>query len=138
MTTLIKQILVAPNWKVIVYLIFGALAQFFYPIADFIVAIFLLMILDFITGVQAAKKRGEAITSQGWRRTATKVVVYALLIIVCEKIKITYFKDIDLKVSYGVSLSIITIELKSLAENIKTITGVDIWQKLSEFFLPKS
>jgi phage-related holin len=130
MNTLIQKLLLAPNWKSIAFLIFGSLAQFFAPIADFISVIALLMTADLITGIQAAQKRKEPITSNGIRRTVVKIVVYALVIIVCEKIKLTFFHDVDIKFSYGVALFIVLIELKSLSENIKTITGIDIWEKI--------
>lgn len=134
MTRLIEKLIAAPSYKAGIYLILGALSQFLAPIADFIFVIALLMTADFITGIQAAKKRGEAITSQGWRRTATKIVVYSLLIIVCEEIKMIFFKDIDVKVTYAIALFIVMIELKSLSENIKTITGIDVWGKITEMF----
>jgi len=134
MNALLQKLLLAPSWKAAFYLIVGSVLQFFAPISDFILVIGLLMLADLITGIQAAQKRGEAITSNGFRRTAVKILIYALLIVICEKIKLTFFADLDLKVSYGVSLFIVMIELKSLSENIHTITGIDIWEKIKTFF----
>ena len=134
MNTLIQKLLLAPSWKAALVLVFGSLFQFFAPISDFIFVIALLMVADLITGIQAAKKRGEAITSNGFRRTAVKILVYGLLIVICEKIKMTFFAELDLKVAYGVSLFIVWIELKSLSENIYTITGVNVWDKIKSIF----
>ena len=97
MNSLIQKLILAPSWKSALYLIFGSLMQFLAPIADFIIVIAVLMIADLITGISAARKRNELITSNGFRRTAIKIVVYALLIIVCEEIKLVFFAEIDIK-----------------------------------------
>ena len=138
MISLIEKLINAPTWKAGLMLIFSTFAQFFRPIGDFIFLIIFLIIGDFITGVWAAKKRGEIINSSGFRRTFQKVVVYAFSIILTEYISVVMLKDIEINISYPIAILIVITEFKSVSENVLTITGVDIWEKIKELILKKS
>ena len=112
------------------YILFGSVWSFFLPIGDFILLIVFLLLCDFITGNLAAHKRGEAITSRGWRCTLVKTSAYAIAIISTEYVKLVFFHDFNINIAYSVSLVIVTIEVKSINENIFTITGVDVFKFL--------
>lgn len=67
--------------KIAAALAFAILAYFFDPLeATALVALFALILLDFVYGVAAAKKTGLPITSAKIRRSAIKMAVYFSLI----------------------------------------------------------
>lgn len=106
-----------------------ALAAVFAPAKALILTSATLLAVDLLTGVWAAKKRGEPITSQGLRRTLTKLAVYEsalLLAFIAEQYLII---DI-LPVSKIVSSFIAITELKSSYENINEIGGGDLLKSL--------
>jgi phage-related holin len=138
MISLLEKLINAPTWKAGLMLIFGTFAQFITPIGDFIFLIIFLITADLITGIWAAKKRGELINSSGFRRTFQKVVVYALCIIVAEYIRIVMFKDLQINVAYPIAILIVITEFKSISENALTITGIDIWAKIKDLLPTKS
>jgi hypothetical protein len=93
------------------------------------VTVGILIFFDFITGMLAAKKRGEFITSAAMRRTISKLVVYQCSVIsgfLVEK----YLLDQILPVAKLVAGVIGMVELKSVLENANTITGKDIFKDL--------
>ena len=47
-------------------------------------------------------------------------------------------KDIEINISYPIAILIVITEFKSVSENVLTITGVDIWEKIKELILKKS
>lgn len=99
------------------------------PIRSALLTIAALVVLDLITGVWAARKRGEAITSLGFRRTTVKVFVYmgALVLgFVVEKNLLAGAIPLTQIIGGWVGLT----ELKSNAENLHDVTGLDIWQAL--------
>lgn len=97
----------------------------FAPIAKLMLAIGILVIADFITGVLAAKKRGEPITSKKMRPTIMKGLGYMIAIIVGFVMQHFFIKDFEVaKIVAGL---IAFIELKSLDENFKDITGKSLF-----------
>lgn len=101
----------------------------FAPIQAVIIITGVLVIADLITGILAAKKRGEPIDSAGLRRTVTKTAVY--LTAVCMGFLVEkYMIDEILPISKIVSGIIGMVELKSLMENLNTIHGSDIFKEI--------
>lgn len=95
------------------------------PIKPLLLACGALIIADTITGMFAAHKRKEKISSAEMRRSITKMFVYQIAIIsafVLEK----YMLDGLLPVSKVVSGVIGMVEFKSILENVSTIAGQDI------------
>lgn len=108
----------------------GTLLSFFVEIAPFIYITFLLVFVDLYTGVRAAKKREEKISSKGFFRTVEKLLIYGSTIIVLESI--TKVFKIPLPLTYMGALAIVITEMKSFAENMKYLTGVDILYRINE------
>ena len=108
----------------------GTMISFFVEIAPFIYITFLLVFVDMYTGVRAARKRGEKISSKGFFRTVEKLLIYGSTIIVCESVTKVFL--IPLPITYKGALAIVITEMKSVAENMKYITGVDIMYKVTE------
>ena len=110
----------------------GVLFSFFLPIQHFLIFTIFVVFSDTVTGIMAARKRGEAITSKGLYRTSQKIVVYFVGIMIFEGSRITF--NLPLNITYMVAFTIATTELYSIAENIRSITGVNIGTYLLRFF----
>lgn len=94
------------------------------PIHGVMIAVGFLIGADFITGVAAAVKRKEKITSRAMSRTVWKILCYQLAVIsgfAMEQLLVDIFPVAKLAAA-----AIGLVEFKSLIENIKTITGVDL------------
>jgi uncharacterized membrane protein len=60
----------------------GFIFSFFFPIKHFLLFTIGVVIADTVTGINAAKKEGKAITSKGLYRTTEKIVVYFTSILI--------------------------------------------------------
>jgi uncharacterized membrane protein len=110
----------------------GVLFSFFLPIKHFLTFTIFVVFADTVTGIMAARKRGEPITSKGLYRTSQKVVVYFVGIMIFEGAKNTF--SLPLNITYMVAFTIATTELYSISENIKSMTGVNIGTLILRFF----
>lgn len=116
-------------------LMFTYLISFFTPITPWIIAIGVFVAADFITGMFAAKKRGEELKSRKMFKTVPKFVAYGLGIIVAHVLTLLFFKDFPaVKLVAGL---IAFIEIKSLDENIKALTGHSLFGDLIKMLNPK-
>lgn len=108
---------------------------FFTPLKFYLLAVGMMVFADLVTGIRAAKKRGESIESGPLRRTVEKLVYYFLAIILSEVMMRAFFNDIlpdKVSITYVTASFIGLVELKSNFENISVITGLDIWKRLTE------
>lgn len=108
----------------------------FIPIKSVILAVGFVVLVDLITGVMAAKKRGEEIKSAKLRQTIVKLLGYQLAILsgfIIEKYLINDFIPIVKVISSIIGLT----ELKSVLENAESITGVSMWDKFKELLNKK-
>jgi len=110
----------------------GVLFSFFLPIKHFLIFTIFVVFADTVTGIMAARKRGEPITNKGLYRTSQKVVVYFVGIMIFEGAKNTF--SLPLNITYMVAFTIATTELYSISENIKSMTGVNIGTLILRFF----
>jgi len=104
------------------------LAAIFAPIQAVLITTMVLIGIDFVTGIVAAKKRGEVITSSGFRRTISKLVVYELALVVgflAER----YMMPM-LPVCKMVSSLIALTEIKSIYENLDSASGGDLLKSI--------
>jgi hypothetical protein len=92
------------------------------PIQGAMITVFALVMLDFILGVMAARKRGEKITSSGFKATVVKIFVYELAITMAHFVGI-YLTGPGIPVLQMAASMIGITELKSVLENLETITG---------------
>jgi len=109
----------------------GVLFSFFFPIKHFLIFTIFVVFADTVTGIMAAKKRKEAITSKGLYRTSQKVVVYFVGIMIFHGASVTF--GLPSQIVYSVSFLIAFTELYSISENIKSITGVNIGTAILKF-----
>lgn len=101
----------------------------FAPIKAVIITAIVLVIADLITGVLAAKKRGEAITSSGFKTTVGKILLYEVAI--CLAFLVQQYLTGDLFPASKLVAALIGLtELKSILENLDTISGNGMFRLL--------
>lgn len=99
------------------------------PAQGMILTAFLLVTVDLITGVIAAHKRGEKITSARLRDSVTKAVVFEICIILGFLTEI-HLTGPDLPVSKWVAGLIGLAEMRSCVENLNSISGGNLLKSL--------
>lgn len=104
-----------------------AIAAALAPIKMVMITVGVLIIADLITGMWAAKKRGEKISSAAMRRTVSKMLIYQLSV-VCGFLLEAYILDSIIPVSKIVAGVIGMVEFKSVLENANHIVGGDIFK----------
>lgn len=102
---------------------FAALA----PIHAVMITVGFLIFADLITGIWAAKKRGEKISSAVMRRTVSKIVIYQMAVVGGFLLE-TYLLSGLLPVSKIVAGVIGLVEFKSMLENSNSIMGGDLFK----------
>ena len=110
----------------------GWIASFFIPIKGFLIFIVFVVFADMGTGILAAKKEGQKINSRGLYRTMEKIVVYFCGILIFEGARNTF--SIPFNITYMTAFLMAAVELTSISENIKRITGVNLGTLITRFF----
>ena len=87
-------------------------------------AVLFLVVTDLFTGIWAAKKRGEKVTSWGMRKTVSKLLAYEIAIVLAFVMESALVPA--LPVVKAVAGFIGAIEFKSGMENLSRILGVDL------------
>jgi phage-related holin len=101
----------------------------FAPIYTVMFATGFLIVFDLITGMMAANKRKEHISSAVFRRTVTKIAVYQIVIMSAFLVE-KYMLGGALPIS-KVAASIVGItELMSIMENAEVVYGQPIFNKI--------
>ncbi len=103
------------------------LLSYFSPALPLLGSIGFFIFADLITGILAAKKRGEEITSKKARNTIPKGLGYMIAIMVGHVFEVHFVQGLEvMKIVAGL---IAVIEIKSLDENIKIITGKSLFNQ---------
>lgn len=117
-------------WEGYIYAFLSWLSSFIAPLYPFVILIIFLLFADFISGTRAAKKRGEKITSGGFRRTVEKFILYFFAILAAEGMAKVFMPSVP--ITYIVSFTIAATEFKSVLENVEGVTGAGIFQALKD------
>lgn len=121
------------GWEKITYAICcGWIFSFFVPIKGFLIFTIFVVFADMGTGILAAKKEGQKINSRGLYRTIEKIIVYFCAILIFEGARNTF--SLPFNITYMAAFLIATVELYSISENIKRITGVNLGVLITRFF----
>ena len=121
------------GWEKITYAICcGYIFSFFIPIKGFLIFTIFVVFPDMGTGIIAARKEQQKINSKGLYRTMEKIVVYFCGILIFEGARNTFF--LPFNITYMAAFLIATVELYSISENIKRITGVNLGVLITRFF----
>ncbi len=115
----------------------AAIIAFFLPIHNILVGIGALIVADMITGIYAAKKRGEKIHSKKMGATVTKTILYFLGIILAQIMQNLFLSTDTQSIVKATAGIFAVIEFKSNLENISTATGIDLIGKLKQFIETK-
>jgi len=104
-------------------------AAFLMPPTPLMVGTLVLVMLDSVTGVGAAWKVGEKITSAKLRNTVTKALIYSLALIACFVAEKNLLGGM-VPASKFAAGAIGIVELKSILENASKALGAPIFQVL--------
>lgn len=99
------------------------------PIQASIIAIFIVVLIDFITGLMAAYKQGDKITSAGFRRTLSKLAIYQFALISGHLIEDYLIFD-AFPVAKVIAGVIGLVELTSILENCNIVYGGNLFRAL--------
>ena len=102
---------------------------FLMPIKMVIITAGVLIFADLITGIFAAKKRGEKISSSGLSRTVAKLAVYQTVIVTGFMLQVNLLNNL-IPVVNLVGGVIGMVEFKSIIENANTILGTDLFKEV--------
>lgn len=108
-----------------------SIVAFFSPLKLMYHTFFFVVMLDMITGMIAAKKRGEKIESRKMRKTILKLLVYILVASAFYMFQVAIIPTLPfINVVFGL---IIITELKSITENVDFIYKVKTFTRIYEF-----
>ena len=110
--------------------VLASLMGFLVPIFSLLMATGILLFADLITGICAAKKKGEKIESKKMGRSITKCIFYYMAILLGHVMEVVFVNDLPIaKITAGI---IATVEFKSNMENISVLTGLDFSKIIRE------
>ena len=135
----VEKFVTQDYWIGVIFTMFSWISSFIMSVATFLSFTLVIVLVDLYTGRMAAKHRGEAIKSSGYRQSVKKYVLYMTGILISE-LFIRVF-SLPIPLTYMVAGVIALTEVKSIFENIETVTGVDLWgyvgEKLTRLILRK-
>jgi hypothetical protein len=135
----VEKFVTEDYWIGVIFTMFSWISSFIMSVATFLSFTLVIVLVDLYTGRMAAKHRGEAIKSSGYRQSVKKYVLYMLGILISE-LFIRVF-SLPIPLTYMVAGVVALTEIKSIFENIETVTGVDLWgyvgEKLTRLILRK-
>lgn len=101
------------------------------PMIPIIIVTGLLISFDFISGMAAAIKRGELLTSRKMSNTISKVIFYNLALF--SSMGVQYLLKDIIPVTNIIVGVIAMVEAKSIYENVGFILGIDFWNAIKEY-----
>jgi len=105
------------------------LISYFAPVKDIVHVMLIFIAIDFLSGLWAARKRGEKLQSRKFRKTLTKFLWYTVALILSFMMEKTFNLSWS-NLSGIVGGFVCFIELKSIFENITHITGEPVFMKI--------
>jgi phage-related holin len=94
------------------------------PIQAALITTIAMVFIDFVTGILVSRKNGIKLTSNGFKRTAVKLMVYLALITLSAIVE--RFMAPAMPLSHIASGFVGMTELKSVLENLQLLTGVGV------------
>jgi len=116
--------------SVLTYLLIATLAVLA-PVKAMMIAASVLVLLDFVTGIWASLKTGNAVTSAKMGRTVTKMAVYEVAILSCFLVE-RYLTEDFFPLSKICAGFVGLVEAKSIIENLNAINGSPVFAGLLE------
>lgn len=109
--------------------LFAGITAALAPIQAVMITVGVLIFADAATGMYAAYKRGEPMSSAAMRRTVSKMFIYQGVVI-CGFLLEANILDHLLPVAKIVAAAIGMVEFKSILENANSIMGMNIFQSV--------
>ena len=122
--------------KIWAYIIASTIS-FFEPLWCLFLWFFIFIACDFVTGISAAIKERQIITSNGLSRTIKKLLMYTMVIVLVHAIDKDMLVVVDLGLAKICATIICGIELYSILENCYRLTGNRVFKILTQFVLKK-
>ena len=122
--------------KIWAYIIASTIS-FFEPLWCLLLWFFIFIACDFVTGISAAIKERQIITSNGLSRTIKKLLMYTMVIVLVHAIDKDMLVVVDLGLAKICATIICGIELYSILENCYRLTGNRVFKILTRFTLKK-
>jgi|688.fasta_scaffold78279_4 hypothetical protein len=126
----VEKFVTEDYWVGVGFTLLSWISSFIMSVAMFLSFTLIIVLVDLYTGRLAAKHRGEAIQSHKYRNTVRKFILYMVGILISELFVRTFSLPIPL--TYMVAGVISLTEIKSIFENIETVTGVRLWSYVGE------
>lgn len=114
-----------------------SLLAVFAPLKPMLMTTLALVIIDFIFGIMAAKKKKQKITSKRMRESGPKLLVFNVLLITSFLVE-TYMTGDTFPAVKIVSAFIGVVELTSIVESLNTLSGGTMLKSLVEKLTAKS
>ena len=120
--------------------LFGAIVSFTQEVHNAMLGLLICVVADTITGIIAGPYRGQIRNSAKLSNVVKKIITYfasALLLLVVEKLVFpTYISD-GMQLARMAFGAFALIEVYSVAENLRDITGLRIFEVITQFSLKK-
>jgi hypothetical protein len=122
-------ILIKTNYPMLIFYIYAL----FQPTLKIFILVTLFMVLDFFTGWWKSVKKGESFQSRKMMESGLKAMVYFLLLITGFISAWVAEAPYEQCVQFlkGIAGFLCWVELKSIDENFKEVTGYSIFKQLS-------
>lgn len=117
----------------ITYGITGAFVGFIAPLPLLVFWLFMFVITDMITGMLAAKSRGETLSSKKMKKTISKMTCYMVVVLLARAINVHVLPFVEMYACYIASGIICFVELFSILENMYTVTGNQVFRLLTQW-----
>lgn len=112
-----------------------AIGTFFFPIKNLLILVGVMIFGDTILGLLRARKKKEVITSRKLSNIISKFFLYEGAVILAYLLDFLLlgeftmlFIDIEFLITKISTLTIVFVELKSLDENFKILSGFHFWE----------
>jgi hypothetical protein len=106
-----------------------AVIGIFGPVKEVMATVVVLILLDLVTGMYAAYKRKEPLSSSAIRRTVSKIFIYEVAIGAGFLAQAYLVKDL-IPVANLIGSVVGLVELKSVLENLNGASGTDIFKSI--------
>ena len=102
---------------------------YFTPISEMVIVMLIFLLLDTISGIWASLKKGEKLESHKLRKTVYKIVWYTVAVMLSWMMEKTFFLTWSNLASLVCGF-ICFVELKSIFENVTSITNEPVFLKI--------
>ncbi len=116
-----------------IYSFIGAFVGFVAPLPILVFWVFMFVIADMVTGMLAAKKRGEVLTSKKMKLTISKLLCYMVVVLLAHAINFHVLPFVELYSCYVASGIICFVELFSILENMYVVTENQVFRLLTQW-----